>query len=457
MRKNGRLAVVFLLACIFTFSLCSASAASKEPNAAELVRAVRESENWLHRIDSLQLRIEGKWSHPPESIAARRAELKKQSPDEESDPERDWTLKPSYSDILEYAIDFKGKRLRQVRETPGRDYYLKIWDGKQYIGYSDRLQQYYLKSTTKTFEKIFGSLSWPRAQPHSFWWEPQDIEEMIKIFGRDEEIKIIGRDEFHGVDCHVLEYTSRSNPPTTVRWYIGIEDHLLYGWKDWIDPEFIFEYWTLDYKQVAPGCLLPMTQGYSMPSYNPDTKQHYIRCVRDVKIVEAHINKELPDELFEMKFEEGLTVFDDRSDKSVIYNYRAIPPSMIGKPLPDFKNIMIDFNPKQAENKILLTCFWDINQRPSRHCLTQLSERTQEFEEKEAIMIAIHASKIEQEKLDGWIKENKITFPIGIITDQEQQTRLNWGVKSLPWLILTDDRHIVIVEGFSIDELDSKI
>jgi len=30
-------------------------------------------------------------------------------------------------------------------------------------------------------------------------------------------------------------------------------------------------------------------------------------------------------------------------------------------------------------------------------------------------------------------------------------------VKSLPWLILTDKEHIVIAEGFGLDELDEKI
>ena len=107
MRINGRPAVAFLLTCTFTFSLCPAAAANNEPNAVELVRVVRKSENWLHRIDSLKLRIEGKWTRSPESIAARYAELKKQFPDREPDPNHTWDLKPSESDMLEYSIDYK--------------------------------------------------------------------------------------------------------------------------------------------------------------------------------------------------------------------------------------------------------------------------------------------------------------------------------------------------------------
>jgi hypothetical protein len=219
-----------------SLAFCSAGTASSEPNAADLVQAVRESENWLHRIDSLQLRIEGKWSHPPESIAVRRAELKKQSPDEESDPERNWSLKPSYPDILEYAIDFKGKRLRHVEETPGREYFLKIWDTKQAMRYAEAgsdLQQYHLESGKEMFEKLFGSLSWPRSQPHSFWWEPQNIEEKIDYFGRAEDFKITGREEYRGLMCHVLESTLYLDAPVTRRWYIGVENHLLYGRQEW--------------------------------------------------------------------------------------------------------------------------------------------------------------------------------------------------------------------------------
>ena len=33
----------------------------------------------------------------------------------------------------------------------------------------------------------------------------------------------------------------------------------------------------------------------------------------------------------------------------------------------------------------------------------------------------------------------------------------SWGVQARPWLILTDREHIVIGEGFGLDELDAKI
>jgi len=32
-----------------------------------------------------------------------------------------------------------------------------------------------------------------------------------------------------------------------------------------------------------------------------------------------------------------------------------------------------------------------------------------------------------------------------------------WGVKSLPWLILTDRKHVVTTEGFGLNNLDTLI
>jgi hypothetical protein len=48
----------------------------------------------------------------------------------------------------------------------------------------------------------------------------------------------------------------------------------------------------------------------------------------------------------------------------------------------------------------------------------------------EDLNIAVQASKVEQEKLNKWIKESNITFPLGLIEGDEEQTRSTWGVRS---------------------------
>jgi Leucine-rich repeat (LRR) protein len=135
----------------------------------------------------------------------------------------------------------------------------------------------------------------------------------------------------------------------------------------------------------------------------------------------------------------------------------ARPLPLIGKLLPNLDKIKIGMDSEQAKGKLMLVCFFDMEQRPSRNCIMQLNKKAKELKEKDIVIVAVQASKVEQSKLDEWIKEHEITFPVGMIEADQEKTRLAWGVKSLPWLILTDKEHIVTAEGFSIDELDEKI
>ena len=132
-------------------------------------------------------------------------------------------------------------------------------------------------------------------------------------------------------------------------------------------------------------------------------------------------------------------------------------PSLVGKALPDFKSIKIDFTPEQYKDKMILACFWDMNQRPSRNCMSQLAGRAEQLREKGVIIVAIQASKVDENTLDQWARKYNISFPSGIVEVDEKETLFAWGVKSLPWLILTDRNHIVQAEGFVLSELDEKL
>ena len=131
--------------------------------------------------------------------------------------------------------------------------------------------------------------------------------------------------------------------------------------------------------------------------------------------------------------------------------------SLTGKQLPDLRDFRIDLSSADAGNKMILVCFWDMNQRPSRKCLLQLSTRAQELKAKDVVVVAIQAAKVGENTLSAWVTENNIAFPVGIIQGDEDKTRFAWGVQSLPWLILTDCDHVVTAEGFSLDELDERI
>jgi len=132
-------------------------------------------------------------------------------------------------------------------------------------------------------------------------------------------------------------------------------------------------------------------------------------------------------------------------------------PSLIGKPLPDLSEIDFPRVTEQADGKMILTCFFDMNQRPSRRSINQLAEKVAELNDKGVMLLAIQVSKIDQRTLDRWVIENNVSFPVGMIQGDEDKIRFTWGVKSLPWLILTNHRHVVTAEGFNVSALHNKI
>jgi hypothetical protein len=133
------------------------------------------------------------------------------------------------------------------------------------------------------------------------------------------------------------------------------------------------------------------------------------------------------------------------------------PKPLVGKPLPDLKDCGVELAPADTESKMLLVCFWDMNQRPSRHCVTQLAKAYAELGEKGVAVVAVQAAKADEDALTQWVEEHKIPFPVSRLTDEIEKQRFAWGATSLPHLILTDRSHKVTAEGFSIRELDKKI
>ena len=85
---------VLTLTCVLFVSMSSGATENGEPKAAELVQAVRASENWIHEIDSLYVRIETRLTRTPEVISAKTAELKQQYPDMAVDSSQFPELKP---------------------------------------------------------------------------------------------------------------------------------------------------------------------------------------------------------------------------------------------------------------------------------------------------------------------------------------------------------------------------
>jgi hypothetical protein len=131
--------------------------------------------------------------------------------------------------------------------------------------------------------------------------------------------------------------------------------------------------------------------------------------------------------------------------------------SLLGKPLSSLEDFGVRLSEASDSNDIMIVCFWDMNQRPSRNCIIHLAEQVGGLKQEGVTVLGIQSSMVDKNTLNKWVKKNNIPFHIGMVQDDEEKTRLNWGVKSLPWLILTDRSHVIHAEGFGLDNLDKMI
>jgi hypothetical protein len=132
------------------------------------------------------------------------------------------------------------------------------------------------------------------------------------------------------------------------------------------------------------------------------------------------------------------------------------PAFLLGKPLPELKSAGVEL-PADANDRMLLVCLWDLNRRPERDCLAWLTSWAASSGGKRVTVVAVQAGKVEPRVLSQWMERTKSPFPVGCLTGDIEKARLAWGAVSLPHLILTDKKHIVVAEGFSVSELHTKI
>jgi thiol-disulfide isomerase/thioredoxin len=463
-----------------------------DANAADIVRAVRKSENWIHDINSIYLRLERRWTADVEYIAVRRAELQKQLPGVNLDPNRFVDLKPIRPvGIIEYAID--RQRLRFLTEEPDYWRQIKIWDGKMAMVhekyFNHQQESYVLASNPKEFfEKDLVDINWLRSQPYSFWWNPRDVNKVMDLYGKPEDFKIIGREEYKGYECYVLEYDTKLAVSLSYRWYVGVKDQLLYRIIQLRDGKPRVEHWTLDYKEVAPGCLLPMTQGHQFYDQNETTKQQYISPIYNVKVVGVRINEKLSDDLFTMDFKEGVKVQDHRFGAIVTYPYKAnrtdeewqeireqarkraetdaadqrFKDALIGKPAPEFpvdsqwlNGPHLTWN--KLRGKVVILDFWAEWCGPCRNDLPVMVEMHQKREESKIVVIGIHTPGSDQNDIGKIMKKYAINYPICIDVAVPSGGKSwgamssNYGVRGIPYAYVVDQNGIVAGHGWGVE------
>jgi hypothetical protein len=98
-----------------------------------------------------------------------------------------------------------------------------------------------------------------------------------------------------------------------------------------------------------------------------------------------------------------------------------------------------------------------MQQRPSRHFVQQLTKQAEMLSDQHLLVVLIQTSKIEPKVLEQWFTKNEIPFMSNLFKGDFEKKKTEWGVKSLPWLILTDKEHVVRAEGFAFSELDNQL
>jgi len=110
-----------------------------------------------------------------------------------------------------------------------------------------------------------------------------------------------------------------------------------------------------------------------------------------------------------------------------------------------------------AVGKMLLICFLDVQQRPSRNIALRVAQQADSLQQKRIMVMMVQAAQMEETVLKTWVKESQVPLPVGIIRGEEDETRAAWGIRALPWLILAGRDHVVRAEGFGLEELQNRI
>jgi hypothetical protein len=129
--------------------------------------------------------------------------------------------------------------------------------------------------------------------------------------------------------------------------------------------------------------------------------------------------------------------------------------SIRGKPLPSLKEL----GPFSTEvnGKPVLLCFCDIDQRPSRRCLSDLRGKADTLAAQGVTLLIVQVSKTDLSKHQTWLKDSGMTLPIHVFAGDFQARKTTWGVGALPWFTLADAGHVVRAEGFAISELEAHL
>lgn len=263
----------------------------------------------------------------------------------------------------------------------------------------------------------------------------------------------------------------------------------------WISPDCGFrplkmEYdapggreWTTritEISEVSEGIWLPL-KGETLiylPDPNTGARMRYsaVEFVVDPNTIQ--VNTDIDDSAFAFEFPPATEVMDriaaegyrvlPEGQKQLLYLMdietgrltppsQAAPKSLLGKPLGDLAALGLELDEDTLKDKPILLVFFDLEQRPSRNTLVALERMRTTLEGQGLVVIGVHAAKTDRAALDRWLGDQNVHFPVGMIAEDQVNTRATWCIESLPWLILVNDKHIVTAEGFAVADIETQL
>jgi len=134
------------------------------------------------------------------------------------------------------------------------------------------------------------------------------------------------------------------------------------------------------------------------------------------------------------------------------------PITLIGKAIPAFEDLGVELVNYRIKSKIMVVCFWEMNQRSSRHCISTLNKIKEDLASKNIVFVCVDTSSESKLKALAWLKGQKIDFHhVGKVVGDNEKVLSKWGVDGYPWVIVTDASHVVRAQGIEIGEMEEVI
>lgn len=209
-------------------------------------------------------------------------------------------------------------------------------------------------------------------------------------------------------------------------------------------------------------------KSYKWTNINPKKNGEVSKSTRTINWSNSVVNIPFEEDEFTLEklgVKHGDKISDHRVNKG--YRYEGVlaevppkPETLIGKQLPQVEEFNISLLSQSTKDRMILLCFWDMKQRSARHCVRELASQVDDLNTKGVVTVLVHALPADPNNLKEWTMKFKIPFVCGMIAGdvgKVETIHRKWGVRGLPWLMLTDKKHIVRAEGFSISELNERI